>query len=79
MNIEHIIGKKIDLPITDFNEVIKCNNLSHWSIRKAIWKKNKVELHLVFEKGGYNGTIDKYFDTIMDAIEYFYNFLKTIQ
>ena len=33
---------------------------------------------ITFEKDGIQSTLDKHFDTIMEAVEYFYNFLKTI-
>ena len=43
-----------------------------------VWDKNKVELQLTFRKGDIESSLDKKFDTIMEAVEYFYNFLKTI-
>ncbi len=50
---------------------------------KLSWKKGDVlvseeNVHITFEKGGIQSTLDKKFDTIMEAVEYFYNFLKTI-
>ena len=47
-------------------------------IRTATWAKHKVELHITFEKDGIQSSLDKKFDTIMEAVGYFYNFLKTI-
>jgi len=37
-----------------------------------------VELHITFEKDGIQSILDKNFDTIMEAVGYFYNFLKTL-
>ena len=78
MDIEKLIGCKKSVPSIDFNQVVKCDNLRYWRISKATWVKDKVELHITFEKEGIQSTLDKNFDTIMEAVEYFYNFLKTI-
>ena len=78
MDIEKLIGGKKSVPSIDFNQVVKCDNLRYWRISRAIWERDKVELHITFEKEGIQSTLDKKFDTIMEAVEYFYNFLKTI-
>ena len=78
MDIEKLIGNTTSVPSIDFNQVVKCNNLRYWRISKATWEKDKVELQITFEKDGIQSTLDKNFDTIMEAIEYFYNFLKTL-
>ena len=78
MDIEKLIGGKKSVPSIDFNQVVKCDNLRYWRISRATWEIDKVELHITFEKDGIKITLDKKFDTIMEAVEYFYNFLKTI-
>ena len=78
MYIEKLIGSKKSVPSIDFNQVVKSDNLRYWRISKATWEKDKVELHITFEKEGIQSTLDKHFDTIMESVEYFYNFLKTI-
>ena len=78
MDIEKLIGGKKSVPSIDFNQVVKCDNLRYWRISRATWERDKVELHLTFEKDGTQSTLDKKFDTIMEAVDYFYNFLKTI-
>ena len=78
MDIEKLIGGKKSVPSIDFNQVVKCDNLRYWRISRAPWERDKVELHITFEKEGIQSTLDKKFDTIMEAVEYFYNFLKTI-
>ena len=78
MDIEKLIGGKKSVPSIDFNQVVKSDNLRYWRISKAIWEKDKIELHITFEKDGTQSTLDKKFDTIMEAVEYFYNFIKTI-
>ena len=78
MDINKLIGSKKSVPSIDFNQVVKCDNLRYWRISRATWERDKVELHLTFEKDGTQSTLDKKFDTIMEAVEYFYNFLKTI-
>ena len=78
MDIEKLIGRKTSVPSIDFNQVVKSDNLRYWRISKATLEKDKVELHITFEKDGIQSTLDKHFDTIMEAVEYFYNFLKTI-
>lgn len=78
MDIEKLIGGKKSIPSIDFNQVVKCDNLRYWRISRATWERDKVELHITFEKDGTQSTLDKKFDTIMEAVEYFYNFLKTI-
>ena len=78
MDIEKLIGSNKSVPSINFNQVVKSDNLRYWRISKATWEKDKVELHITFEKDGIQSTLDKHFDTIMEAVEYFYNFLKTI-
>lgn len=78
MNIKNLIGNTTSVPSIDFNQVVKCDNLRYWRISKATWERDKVELHITFEKDGIQSTLDKKFDTIMEAVEYFYNFLKTL-
>lgn len=78
MNIKNLIGNTTSVPSIDFNQVVKCDNLRYWRISKATWEKDKVELHISFEKDGIQSSLDKKFDTIMEAVEYFYNFLKTL-
>ena len=78
MDIEKLIGGKKSVPSIDFNQVVKCDNLRYWRISRATWDRDKVELHITFEKDGTQSTLDKKFDTIMEAMEYFYNFIKTI-
>ena len=78
MDIGKLIGSKTSAPSIDFNQVVKSDNLRYWRISRATWEKDKVELHITFEKDGIQSTLDKHFDTIMEAVEYFYNFLKTI-
>lgn len=78
MDLKKLIGNTTSVPSIDFNQVVKCDNLRYWRIGKAIGKKDKVELHITFEKDGIQSTLDKNFDTIMEAVEYFYNFLKTL-
>ena len=78
MDIEKLIGGKKSVPSIDFNQVVKCDNLRYWRISRATWERDKVELHITFEKEGIQSTLDKKFDTIMEAVEYFYNFIKTI-
>lgn len=78
MDIEKLIGGKKSVPSIDFNQVVKCDNLRYWRISRATWEIDKVEFHITFEKDGIQSTLDKKFDTIMEAVEYFYNFIKTI-
>ena len=78
MDIEKLIGGKKSIPSIDFNQVVNCDNLTYWRISNDVWDKNKVELNLTFRKDGIESSLDKKFDTIMEAVEYFYNFLKTI-
>ena len=78
MDIKKFIGSKTSVPSIDFNQVVKCENLGYWRISRATLERDKVELHITFEKDGIQSTLDKKFDTIMEAVEYFYNFLKTI-
>ena len=78
MDINKLIGSKKSVPSIDFNQVVNCYNLTYWRISNDVWDKNKVELHLTFRKDGIESSLDKKFDTIMEAVEYFYNFLKTI-
>ena len=78
MDIEKLIGSKKSVPSIDFNQVVKSDNITYWRISNDVFDKNKVELHLTFRKYGIESSLDKKFDTIMEAVEYFYNFLKTI-
>lgn len=78
MDIGKLIGSKTSVPSIDFNQVVNCDNLIYWRISNDVWDKNKVELNLTFRKDGIESSLDKKFDTIMEAVEYFYNFLKTI-
>ena len=78
MDIWKLIGRKTSVQSIDFNQVVKSGNLTYWRISNDVWDKNKVELHITFEKDGIESSLDKKFDTIMEAVEYFYNFLKTI-
>lgn len=78
MDLKKLIGNTTSVPSIDFNQVVKCDNLRHWRISKAIWAKDKVELHIAFEKDGIESSLDMNFDTIMEAVRYFYNFLKTL-
>ena len=78
MDIEKLIGSKKSVPSIDFNQVVKSDNLTYWRISNDVLDKNKVELHLTFRKDGIESSLDKKFDTIMEAVEYFYTFLKTI-
>ncbi len=78
MDINKLIGNTTTMPSIDFNQVVKSDNLRYWSIRNAILKKGKVELHITFEKDGIESSLDKHFNTIMDAVKYFYDFLRTI-
>lgn len=66
------------VPSIDFNQVVKLDNLLYWRISSIGLERNKVELHISFEKNGIESSLNKKFDTIMEAVEYFYNFLKTI-
>ena len=78
MDIEKLICGKKSIPSIDFNQVVNCDNLTYWIISNDVLDKNKVELNLTFRKDGIESSLDKKFDTIMEAVEYFYNFLKTI-
>ena len=78
MDLKKLIGDTTSVPSIDFNQVVKYDNLRYWRISKATWEKDKVELHIIFEKDGIQSILDKNFDTIMEAVEYFYNFLKTL-
>ena len=78
MDLKKLIGNTTSVPSINFNQVVKCDNLRYWRISRATWEKDKVELHIIFEKDGIQSILDKNFDTIMEAVEYFYNFLKTL-
>ena len=78
MDIGKLIGSKTSVQSIDFNQVVNCDNLIYWRISNDVWDKNKVELNLTFRKDVIESSLDKKFDTIMEAVEYFYNFLKTI-
>ena len=78
MDIGKLIGRNTSVPSIDFNQVVNCDNLTYWRISNDVLDKNKVELHLTFRKDGIESSLDKKFDTIMEAVEYLYNFLKTI-
>lgn len=79
MDIFDNMDKKI---LNDFNSVVNSNNLTYWSIRKApAWYKKPVLLNVSFKKSELDTEIyhsEKEFDTIMEAVEYFYNFLKSV-
>ena len=68
MDIEKLIGRKTSVPSIDFNQVVKSDNLRYWRISKATFEKDKVELHLTFRKDGIESSLDKNFDTIMEAV-----------
>ena len=68
MDIDKLIGSRKSVPSIDFNQVVKSDNLRYWRISKATWEKDKVELHITFEKDGIQSTLDKHFDTIMKAV-----------
>ncbi len=70
MDLKKLIGNTTSVPSIDFNQVVKCDNLRYWRIGKAIGKKDKVELHITFEKDGIKSSLDKEFDTIMEAVEH---------
>lgn len=78
MNIKNLIGNTTSVPSIDFNQVVKCDNLRFWRISRALWEKDKVELHIDFEKDGIQSSLNKNLNTIIEAVEYFYNFLKTL-
>ena len=78
MDLKKLIGNTTSVPSIDFNQVVKYNNLRYWRISKAIGEKDKIELNITFEKDGIQSTLDKNFDTIIEAVEYFYNFLETL-
>lgn len=66
------------VPSIDFNQVVKLDNLLYWRISSIALDRNKVELHVSFRENGIESSLTKRFDTIMEAVVYFYNFLKTI-
>lgn len=68
MDIKKLIGSKTSVPSIDFNQVVKCDNLRYWRISRATWERDKVELDITFEKDGIQSTLDKKFDTIMEAV-----------
>ena len=68
MDIGKLIGSRKSVPSIDFNQVVKSDNLRYWRISKATWEKDKVEIHITFEKDGIQSTLDKNFDTIMEAV-----------
>lgn len=78
MDIEKLIGNMTSVPSIDFNQVVKLDNILYWRISSIALDRNKVELHISFEKNGIESSLTKRFNTIMEAVEYFYNFLKTI-
>lgn len=53
MDIGKLIGGKTSVPSIDFNQVVKSGNLRYWRISNATWEKDKVELHITFEKRWY--------------------------
>lgn len=57
MDLNKLIGNTTSVPSIDFNQVVKCDNLRYWRISRAILEKDKVELHINFEKKWYT----KYF------------------
>lgn len=78
MYIEKLIGNMTSVPSIDFNQVVKLDNLLYWRISSIALDRNKVELHVSFRENGIESSLNKRFDTIMEAVVYFYNFLKTI-
>ena len=78
MYIEKLIGNMTSVPSIDFNQVVKLDNISYWRISSIALERNKVELHVSFMENGIESSLTKRFNTIMEAVEYFYNFLKTI-
>lgn len=78
MDIAKLIGDSKDFPNIDFNSVVKCDNIKWWKIEPPLFDRSKVELTVAFEKDGINSTLKKKFDTIMEAVQYFYKFLKTL-
>lgn len=78
MYIEKLIGNMTSVPSIDFNQVVKLDNILYWRISSIALERNKVELHVSFRENGIESSLNKKFDTIMEAVEYFYNFLKTI-
>lgn len=78
MDINKLMGNTTTMPFIDFNQVVKSDNLQYWRISRATWEKDKVELHITFEKDGIQSSLNKNFNTIMEAIKYFYDFLRTI-
>lgn len=78
MYIEKLIGNMTSVPSIDFNQVVKLDNLLYWRISSIALDRNKVELHVSFRENGIESSLTKRFDTIMEAVVYFYNFLKTI-
>ena len=66
------------VPSIDFNQVVKLDNLLYWRISSIALDRNKVELYVSFRENGIESSLNKRFDTIMEAVVYFYNFLKTI-
>lgn len=78
MNFKELIGNTTSVPSIGFNQVIKCDNLLYWRISEAPCGKDKVELYITFEKDGKRCSLNGTFNTLMEAVEYFYNFLKRI-
>lgn len=78
MDIEKLIGNMTSVPSIDFNQVVKLDNILYWRISNIALDRNKVELHVSFRENGIESSLNKRFDTIMEAVVYFYNFLKTI-
>ena len=78
MDINKLMGNTTTMPSIDFNSVVKSNNLRYWRISNAFWEKDKVELYITFEKDGIQSSLDKNFNTIIEAVKYFYDFLRTI-
>lgn len=78
MDIEKLIGNRTSVPSIDFNQVVKLDNLLYWRISSIALDRSKVELHVSFRENGIESSLTKRFNTIMEAVVYFYNFLKTI-
>lgn len=76
MDIGKLIGSTKSVPSIDFNQVVKSDNLRYWRISNATWEKDKVELHITFEKDGIQSSLDKKFDTIMKLLDISTTFLK---
>lgn len=64
----------------NMSEAKRAQLAAYWGADTPVWERYAAwaSSHITFEKDGTQSTLDKKFDTIMEAVEYFYNFLKTI-